>query len=131
MTFTADLSKYAKKTKSDMGTAKRAIVFNLFKEPIKKTPVDTGRAKGNWFVTSGAPSTSINTKDQKTVLGSVDPHSQQQLKLVTDEFGVDFLTNNLPYIGRLEYGYSDQAPAGMIRTTLRQFIKIANAEGWS
>ena len=130
MTFTADLSKYAAKTKSDMGTAKRAIVFNLFKEPIKKTPVDTGRAKGNWFVSEGMPSSAINQDIDKSQLGAVGPSAQAQLNLISIDFGLDFLTNNLPYIRKLELGGSRQAPVGMVRTTLRQFVAIAAKEGW-
>lgn len=130
MSFTADLTKYAKKTKSDIGTAKRAIVFNVFREVIKRTPVDTGRAKSNWFVSEGVPSTQINQRTDKSNLGNIGKHSAQELKSITINLGFDFLTNNLPYIGSLEYGRSDQAPLGMVRTTLRQFVKIANKQGW-
>ena len=131
MTFTADLTKYAAKTKSDIGTAKRAIVFNVFKEVIKKTPVDTGRAKGNWFVTEGAPSSIVSNKDDKAPLGGIGASAQRQLNNISINIGLDFLTNNLPYIEKLEYGGSNQAPSGMVRTTLRQFQAIAKKEGWS
>lgn len=131
MTFTADLTKYAEKTKSDIGTAKRAIVFNVFKEVIKKTPVDTGRAKANWFVTEGAPSKSVSTKRSKAHTGNIGINETYQLGLISTDIGVDFLTNNLPYIKKLEYCGSSQAPSGMVRTTLREFIQIANKQGWS
>lgn len=146
MTFTADLSKYAKKTKSDIGTVKRAIVINLFKEVIKKTPVDSGRAKGNWFITENAPSSRVDTETDKSGRGQIDGKKLKELQGVTANIGLDFLTNNLPYIGKLEFGgytqgqystskttssgYSSQAPFGMVRLTLRQFIKIANEQGW-
>ena len=37
-----------------------------------------------------------------------------------------YITNNLPYIMRLEFGYSKQAPAGMARITVDRFQTIVN-----
>lgn len=31
-----------------------------------------------------------------------------------------WLSNNLPYIERLEYGYSKQTPAGMVRLSIEE-----------
>jgi hypothetical protein len=39
-----------------------------------------------------------------------------------------YLTNNLPYGERLEYGYSKQAPSGMVRITLAEYEKILRLE---
>lgn len=36
-----------------------------------------------------------------------------------------FLTNNLPYIERLERGWSKQAPTGMVALTVAEFGGIA------
>lgn len=130
MSFSADLSKYAKRTKSDIGQAKRAIVFNVFREVIKKTPVDTGRAKANWFVSDDAPSLLVDARKDKSGLDNIGVSSKAELDQITTKLGLDFLTNNLPYIERLEFGYSNQAPAGMLRSTLRQFIQIAQKQGW-
>lgn len=131
MTFTADLNKYATKTKSTMGDAKQAIVFNVFGQVIKRTPVDTGRAKNNWMVTENTPGRGVNSLEGKTPLGSVGPHSLQELNQITEKFTLDILANNLPYIEKLEFGSSDQAPAGMVRVTLTEFDAIARKEGWS
>ena len=38
--------------------------------------------------------------------------------------GVEYITNNLPYAERLEYGYSQQAPAGMVRVTAARFREL-------
>jgi hypothetical protein len=37
-----------------------------------------------------------------------------------------YLTNNLPYIRRLEEGYSQQAPAGMVALTVQEFAQVVN-----
>jgi hypothetical protein len=36
------------------------------------------------------------------------------------------LANNVPYIVKLEYGHSKQAPAGMVRPTLAEFSNIVS-----
>jgi hypothetical protein len=40
---------------------------------------------------------------------------------------VHYLTNNLPYAYRLEYGWSRQAPNGMVGVTVVEFQSIVNA----
>ncbi len=130
MSFTADIQRFATMTNSDIGTAKRAIVFALFGQVVAKTPVDTGRAKGNWFVTENTPSPDTTERDDTSPPGAVNVASQTMLNLVTEKLTVDILTNNLPYIEALEFGSSTQAPSGMLRTTLRAFARIAKKEGW-
>lgn len=131
MTFTADLNRYAEKTKSSMGEAKQAIVFNLFGQVMKRTPVDTGRAKNSWMVTENTPARGTINQEGKTPLGALSSRSLQELNQITEMFTLDILTNNLPYIERLEFGSSGQAPAGMVRVTLTEFDAIARKEGWS
>jgi hypothetical protein len=86
-----------------------------------KTPVDTSQALSNWIVTLGARN-----------VGTIDPHfpgehgstqkgsaaqtiAEAQAVLKAKKPGqVIFITNNLPYIRRLNDGYSGQAPAGFV-----------------
>jgi len=130
MTFTADLNKYAQQTESDIGEAKQAIVFSIFGQVIKRTPVDTGRAKNNWTVTENKPAVGVNSNESRAPIGSLSSRSLQELSKITDDLTLDILTNNLPYIERLEFGSSSQAPAGMVRITVREFSAIAKKEGW-
>jgi hypothetical protein len=39
---------------------------------------------------------------------------------------VHFLTNNLPYALRLEYGWSKQAPHGMVGVTVKEYQQIVD-----
>ena len=94
----------------------RAVTIGLFSSVIKMTPVDTGRAKGNWQCTITNPATEvINRNGEGAALGEV-------LSVVPQHAGNKvFLSNNLPYIERLEYGYSNQAPSGMVRISIDRF----------
>ena len=82
----------------------KKILFVLFRDIIKETPVTTGRARNNWFLSLSAPSNKTTT-----VSGG-----GQNISLPENILGKKiFLTNNLPYIGALEYGgYPDPVKQG-------------------
>lgn len=121
MSFASDVEAYAKKAGASLDETSRAIVLELFGSVIKDTPVDTGRAKGNWQTTIGAPAT--GTVDRLGESEAMADVSQQ-----TSSFGagkVIYLSNNLPYIYRLEYdGWSQQAPGGMLRKNVARIQSI-------
>ena len=103
----------------------KGIYFNGLKNVIKLTPVDTGRARNNWFLTTQMPSSS-------TSLVSGGASFKELSKIPKRVLNKDvYFTNNLPYIGVLEYGgysqpgtkktkngFSIQAPMGWVRESL-------------
>ena len=120
MSFASDVEAYAKKAGASLDETSRAIVLELFGSVIKDTPVDTGRAKGNWQTTIGAPASgTVDRLGESEALADV---SQQ-----TASFGagkVIYLSNGLPYILRLEYGWSKQQPGGMVRRNVSRIQSI-------
>ena len=97
------------------------IALKLFSRVILQTPVDTGAARANWQVSRGEPITSITERSQTEALRDLPKkRNYGGLKEPT------FLTNNLPYIQRLEFeGWSDQAPEGMVRiNVLRSKLEL-------
>ena len=120
MSFSDDMNAYAKKAGASLEETTRAVALELFGSIIKDTPVDTGRARGNWQTSIGAPAS-----------GEVDRlgerESLSELGSEAGKFGggqVIYLSNNLPYIQRLELGWSDQAPAGMVRKNIARIQQI-------
>ena len=85
---------------------------------VNKTPVDTGRARGNWHVSLGAPLTAITTETDKG--GGATIAKGSHVIMSVKPFGTIWLSNNLPYIQRLEDGYSAQAPQGMVAVTVAE-----------
>lgn len=118
MSFGGDVSAYAKKTGLTIDNAVVAICSEATRRIITKTPVDTGRARGNWFA-------SINDVHGGTDEGRREGDAIiQGVSLAQKAGGKVFnLTNNLPYINKLEHGYSGQAPAGMVRVTAVEIDK--------
>lgn len=88
---------------------------------VLRTPVDTGRARGNWQLTIGEPADSIieEIRDPSTVITA----GAQELRAL-EAFTVIFITNNVPYIIALEGGHSTQAPRGMIGLTLQELSQV-------
>jgi hypothetical protein len=107
--------------------ADQALVFN--------TPVDTGRAASNWLASIGTPRG--GTVDEPSSPGAGKAQALEQGRSTIASYKLDgggiYLTNNLPYIVRLDQGYSRKRPAGMTEAALaaarRQFSEAKLLEG--
>ncbi len=89
----------------------RVIAIALLNEIVLRSPVDTGRFRGNNIVSVGAPVyTSAMPADQ-----SGGPTIQRGVGALTglEPFTQVYIQNNLPYASALEDGHSQQAPAGI------------------
>ncbi len=95
----------------------RAISLRFLSIVVRRTPKKTGRAMGNWYVGVTRPVRAINPnrREQEAITqGTTKIESAQSV-----EFPTIFISNNLPYIGRLNEGYSDQAPALFVETAFK------------
>jgi hypothetical protein len=121
MSFASDVAKFAGKTGRSLDETGRAIVLELFGSVIKDTPVDTGTARGNWQTTIDTPATSeVRRKGAGAALGEL---RRKMPSFVSGK--VIYLSNNLPYIYRLEFtGWSQQAPHGMVRKNVARIQSI-------
>lgn len=96
----------------------KKIVFEALKRLVMKTPVDTGRARGNWQVTIGRPVTAaIEALDK-----SGDETIKKGLAAIAalPPYQVVWICNNVDYIEFLEEGSSRQAPEGMMSLTIEE-----------
>ncbi len=134
--WTMDLNKFCEKNKVSIKEVRKNYAFALYSSIVKKTPVDTGRARANWNITVGHNSF-VESADTTQKFRSADQ--------VPDPKGDEsiFISNNLPYITTLEYGgfpnppnkdggktingFSKQAPEGMVGVTLANNEAIFNA----
>lgn len=110
--FIADLKKFGNATREQAEVIFRKITIDLDRRVVLGTPVDTGRARGNWFATIGTPSAAVNDAARdKSGGGAIAAATSTAMSA---ELGTTvWLTNNLPYILMLENGSSQQAPEGM------------------
>jgi len=105
----------------------RGTLLGLTNRIVKRSPVDTGRFRNNWQASTGTPETGQVQGTDKTGNKAVDAARTQVNKL---EMGQDFyLSNNLPYAHRLEFGWSKQAPNGMLRLSIAELQARMNEAG--
>lgn len=124
MKWSIPLERLAAKQKASVDTVARKATFALFNAVQQRSPVDTGRFRGNWQATQGAPA--VGTTNATDPNGS--KAQGEALKALSFPAGdTVYFTNNLPYARRLEYGYSRQAPAGMVRLSVREFSAAVKA----
>lgn len=121
LNFGAQLRAFAEKTEVTLDEALRGIVIELFSSVIMGTPVDTGRARGNWQTSVGSPSNGVLDREGAAA-------ALAELESTTVKMGsVVWLANNLPYIARLEYEHwSAQAPNGMVRKNMARVNRIVD-----
>lgn len=125
----ADFEKRAQGYADGIDKIIASTVVQICRNIVKRTPVGNpdlwesdappgyvgGRARANWFPSIGSPS------NEETE--SVADQSMGRVQAIIGQVpgNVFYLTNNLPYIRRLEYdAWSSQAPRGMVRVSLRE-----------
>jgi len=100
----------------------KGVALEIHANLTEDTPVDTGWARSNWVAKLGRPSTTTVGSP-----GSVNPDSSTQALLEISKFqsgkGPINITNNVPYIGRLNKGSSKQAPSGFVEKAVQRAIK--------
>jgi len=131
--FADQLRAAQTKTERKMDTLARRVAKDVFRNVIFETPVDKGGARANWQPSIGSPATgTVNATDPS----GAATMAKVQAKIATMDAGdIIYLTNNLPYILKLEEGgypdgpktiggFSRKAPAGMVALTVQKFQSI-------
>lgn len=89
---------------------------------VMQTPVDTGRARANWIANLNAPNASTTEGTDKGGGKAIQQAAGVVAAYDGDRDTAIHITNNLPYIMRLNEGSSYQAPADFVRIALRRGI---------
>lgn len=117
----AQAAAWGKRIRRHLEDACKALVLEIDKELLRVTPVDTGHARANWIPSVGTPhleevgGTSSATHDSGV-------SAVLSFKLGG---GVLYISNVVPYIMRLNYGHSTQAPRLFIEASVdRAVIRI-------
>lgn len=131
--FNRALNKYGKKVVPEKHVKfQKAIAAQLFRSIVLKNPVGNpllwknppppgyvgGRSRGNWQIGLNA-FTDVET-------GRIDASGGPTISVGLSKlapakpYGVIWIYNNVPYIVRLENGWSTQAPSGMVGIALAE-----------
>ena len=110
-----------------IGALRRAIAIDALEQLIQYTPVDTGRARGNWIVNIGAPSSDYDPENKDK---SGEAARAAGLAIISQArwrykgtFTSDlYIVNNTPYIEYLEDGRSLDASLGFMSARTKVFL---------
>lgn len=115
------------RSKIDVAASKTAVDVSLaiVGDLAYKTPVDTSKALSNWLVTLDAPADQRIEPHYPGNFGSTFRTSAAETINIAKMIlrgkkpgQAIFITNNLPYIKKLNDGSSTQAPAGFVERAI-------------
>ena len=98
----------------------RRVALDIDSALVLTTPVDTGRARSNWQVSIGK--TAAGTIDEIKSPSETIGNAKSELAKLRDSDDRIHITNNLPYIQRLNEGWSPQQPAGYVDTAIATVV---------
>lgn len=121
MSIAVNMKKLCEAASAKMYGVRDAVLIEFGSSVIKDTPVKTRRAQSNWRASrTVALAGEVKIRPQRSTIAA--------LKRVVRSMKGDnsfFFTNNVPYIRRLEDGWSGQAPSGMVRKNLARMNQMA------
>ncbi len=120
--FEIDIQRFVDRAKGNVNLVIRKIALDLFTRVIMKSPVLTGRFRGNWQIAIGSIPSGTLEIDDKGGTATISKVTATTLGLVAGQ--VITLVNNLTYAQSLEFGHSRQAPNGMVRLTLLEYPQV-------
>ena len=129
MSAAADAKRFKEKLNADMPKFMRALALEAVGRIARRTPVDTGRARGNWQTTLGRPAVGTIEVEGSPAAMSALAVSRAKAAVAGYKSGDIHIVNNLPYIGNLENGSSRQAPSGMVQVTVAELQPLADRIG--
>lgn len=120
--FELDIARFVAKAKGDATLVVRRVSLDIFNRVIEKSPVKDGRFKSSWLCAIG----SMPSGDPGTIDKSGAPSFARVAAAVQNMKAGDiiYLISSLPYSLKLEYGWSKQAPAGVVRITVQEFPQV-------
>jgi len=136
MSFSTDIKNFNKRVEKAATKIFRGSALEIFSKVILRTPVGNpskwkskppkgyagGRLRGNWMASINSPASAVTDKTDKSGRASMArAKTATQTARLIDSI---YLMNNLPYAKRVEDGWSQQAPEGMVKRTIAEFKRI-------
>ena len=131
--FSRRITLRGKKVTEGADSLVRKVALAADQAVVMATPVDTGRARSNWIVALDASPEQTIDPYAPGEAGSTEAANTQaaidQGQSVIRGYNGDqnqeiHITNNLPYIQRLNDGYSAQAPANFVEQAVIEAVQV-------
>jgi len=137
-TFSARITRRGQAVERNATAYVKKAAGLIIEDVVTNTPIDKGTAKSNWqaavneraqgIIPAYVPGEHGSTAESNN---NITISKAKEAIAKYRHGGTIHLTNNLPYIGILNDGHSDQAPAGFIQLALlrgREYIRRTRAK---
>jgi len=105
-----EFEKLDRETKKEINSIARTQAFDTMNKVKQNTPIDTGRARNSWILTT-EKNKFKDAKNGSNLPSFLPPVDDRKIETL-------YLTNGTPYIENLNQGSSKQAPARFIETAI-------------
>lgn len=123
MTIAQDIQKVQLHLTQNMTQVLVLVMAEVDARLKMKSPVLTGRFRASWTIGAGQVDTSVAPESTP---GQAVAVPEPRIPAIT--MGQTYYhANSLPYARRLEYGWSNKAPGGMVRLTAQEVPGIVQA----
>lgn len=120
--FVSELKRWTQQRLPEYSKAMQTeVATDLGTRIVQKTPVRTGLARGNMRLGIGK-SVARGTLSRRDPSGLIAIAAIEAAAERLAPYSSFTIYNNLPYVPRLEDGWSRQAPLGMFRLSLREVM---------
>lgn len=94
------------------------IALDIYRNTIRKTPVDTGLLRNSWFIALN------EVTDQIGLAGETLPSGQELAALETVPGDTLFIFNNVEYAEYIEFGTDRIAPRLMLTRSIEEALGV-------
>lgn len=120
--FLDTINRWTEETEQSIDDVLQTVVLMVGKSVVTLSPVKTGLFKGNWQLTIyGSANSSLIRRDPEGNSTLADIAATANTFTAGQ---VAYIQNMVTYGYDLEYGYSNQAPEGIVRVTALKFAQI-------
>lgn len=119
MSFSSQVTDFVKTVKRRQALVTQKLGEEILTSVVRLSPVDTGLFRNNWRVGINAPFRGVVSTTDRTGNRAIGVGKRTMARVKAGD--VLFISNNLSYAQRLEYGWSRQAPYGMVRITMGRY----------
>ncbi|MEM7444293.1 MAG: HK97 gp10 family phage protein [Pseudomonadota bacterium] len=118
--FSAQLDAFEASVKEAHAEQLRRVSLDLLTRLVERSPVKSGRFKGNWMVSSSRPA--LVASDRVDPDGRATIARRAAALRNVKPFDTVCITNATPYAAEVEEGSSTQAPAGIVQTAVADIL---------
>lgn len=108
----------------------KKLGMEIYKRLTLKSPVKTGRFRANWGINFETPFVDIDETLRRKDWKWRNALNVSKINSFSEANTQIWICNNMPYANRLEYGWSQQAPNGMVSITLLEMEDWINSRKW-